>query len=93
MDTPEAQQILRDHLKQYRTRARAELLPLLRSPDVVETVGVSGVRYQLEVQAVWDNAPNGNLRIIGAVDDGGLRAIVPLTDAFIVDPSGSLVGE
>src|SRR5205807_9836250 len=33
-----------------------------------------------------------NLRVIVSVDDGGLRAFVPLTDSFIVSPEGLFVG-
>jgi hypothetical protein len=45
------------------------------------------------VQAFWDNRPNGNVRILGCADDGGLRAFVPLSDSFIVAPDGTFVGE
>ena len=84
MDTLEAQALLREQLQKHRRRTRNELLPLLRAPDVTELVGASGAHYQVEILAVWDDAPNGDLRVIGSIDDGGLRAFVPLTEDFLV---------
>jgi hypothetical protein len=88
MDTVEARQILREHMTKYRARSRAELLALLGSPEVTEVVGPSGVHYQIEIETFWDDVPDGNLRLLGAIDDGGLRAFVPLTEDFIVSPAG-----
>ena len=42
---------------------------------------------------MWDGKKDGNLRIIGAIDDGGLRAFIRLTEDFILTPDGSFVGE
>jgi hypothetical protein len=33
------------------------------------------------------------VHVLGAIDDGGLRAFVPLCDDFIMAPDGSFVGE
>ena len=93
MDRDEARSILRDHLEQYRTRSRDELTPLIDEPEVAEVTGPSGVRYQLEVLAVWDNRTDGDLRVMGAIDDGGLSAWFPLSEDFIMAPDGSFVGE
>jgi hypothetical protein len=45
------------------------------------------------VSAHWDSAPNGDVRVIGCVDDGGWRAFLPLSDSFIKAADGSFVGE
>ena len=58
-----------------------------------EVTGPSGKEYQVETLAVWDRKPEGDLRIFVSIDDGGLRAIVPMTDGFIMHPDGSFVGE
>jgi hypothetical protein len=59
-----------------------------------EVTGPSGSQYQIDTLAVWDNRPEGNLRLIVSIDDGRLPgAIVPITDGFIVSPDGSFVGE
>jgi hypothetical protein len=53
----------------------------------------SGVRYQIELQAFRDDKRAKNLRVIGAIDDGGWSSYLPLTDNFIVAPDGSFVGK
>ena len=68
-------------------------LDLSIQQDTKEVTGHSGTVYQLEFQAVWDGKKDGNLRIIGAIDDGGLRAFIRLTEDFILTPDGSFVGE
>jgi hypothetical protein len=55
--------------------------------------GESGTRYQAEIEVVWDDKRDGNLRVFAAIDDGGWRAFAPLTNSFIVAPDGSFVGE
>ena len=66
---------------------------LAHSVETDEVVEASGVRYQVEVQGVWDNKDETNLRVIVSVDDRGLRAIAPITDDFIVASDGSFIGE
>ena len=73
--------------------APGELLERIGDVEDYEVAGPSGAPYQLSIQAMWDDAPNGDLRIIGAIDDGGWRAFFPLTDSFIMTPDGDLVGE
>lgn len=93
MDKSEAQAVLAKALGDYRKRAYGELLVLLRTPEVFEVTAESGAAYQLEVDATWDGEADGNLRVMGSIDDGGLSAFVPLTDDFIIAPDGSFVGE
>ncbi len=93
MDKAEARDILAKKLGAYRKRSYEELLYLLDTQDTEEFKASSGTVYQLEFQAVWDDKKGGNLRVMGAIDDGGFRAFVPLTDDFIMAPDGSFVGE
>lgn len=93
MDTQEAQTLLVDALAPYRGRSYVELQTLLTSQDVLELVGPSGKRYQLEVEAVWDDGEGGALRVLAHIDDGGVRALAPLTADFIVAPNGRFIGE
>lgn len=55
--------------------------------------GPSGTVYQIEIEAFWDGRPGGEIRMMGSIDDGGLRALMPLTDDFIIRPDGTCVGE
>ncbi len=93
MDKREAATILASKLAEYRRRTYAELKRLLNNQDCFEIVGDSGTTYQLEYQAVWNDQPNGNLRVSRTIDDGGLRAFFPLTDSFIITHDGTFVGE
>ena len=93
MDKPEAKSILSAQLSEYRRRSYIELQDLLKSQETQEVTGESGTRYQLEFHAVWDSKPNCNLRVFGHIDDGGVRALFPFTDDFIVAPDGSFAGE
>jgi hypothetical protein len=62
-------------------------------PITGNRVGASGACYQIEIQASWDDKPNGNIRVVGSIDDGGLRAFFPLTEDFIKSPLNEFVGE
>ena len=53
----------------------------------------SGKQYQVEIEFFWDGKPDKNIRVMGAIDDGGLRAMMPLTESFILSPDGTFVGE
>jgi hypothetical protein len=58
-----------------------------------EIVAPSGVAYQLTIRMWWDARPHGNVRVVGCIDDGGVREFVPLTNDFIKASDGSFVGE
>jgi hypothetical protein len=93
MDRNEALGLLRQQLDRHRTRSHRELQSLIAEPEVVELVGPSGTRFCIEVLAVWDSQVGGDIRVIGAIDDGGWRAFSPLSDDFIMHPDGTLIGE
>lgn len=95
MNKSGAHSILSECLAGYRSRPYAELAALA-SEDRVDTsdvVAPSGTRYQLEVEFVWDGKPNADVRVIASVDDGGIRALLPATESFILSPDGRFVGE
>jgi hypothetical protein len=56
----------------------------------VELRGPTGVLYQVEVQIFYDDEATRTVLVIGSIDDGGLRAFIPLSDSFIVRPDGTL---
>lgn len=65
-----------------------------RQVDVVEVRGRDGVDYQVEVLYVWDHNPDGPVRVMAAVDDGGIRAFFPMAAGdFIKSKSGEFIGE
>ncbi len=93
VNNEEAATILRGHLLTYRRRSYSELVALLGTPQVTKADGPSGAKYQLEVEVYWDDRPGGNVRVLGAIDDGGRRTFKPLTHDFILAPNGAFVGE
>ena len=86
MDKSEARKVLSERLARLRQRSYAELAPLVESSHVedFEVRGASGTTYQVEVQFFWDDKPRGVVRVVGSIDDGGIRAFVPLTQTFLV---------
>jgi hypothetical protein len=94
MDKREARELLGAQVLALRALPYAELVKEFRSPVVKAIAGPSGTVYQVEIQSFWDDRPGRNLRVLASIDDGrGLRAFLPLTDDFIIDPTGVFVGE
>ncbi|MCX6923195.1 MAG: hypothetical protein NT154_08300 [Verrucomicrobia bacterium] len=95
MNKKEAHSILAEHLTGIRSRSYAELVSWMseRRNDTLEVVAPSGTRYCIEVQFFWDDKPNGDVRVVGSIDDGGIRAFLPVTDSFILSPEGRFVGQ
>lgn len=94
IDKIEARKVLTPELEQWRSRSYDELASLIGGePFTKEIAGPSGVTYQIEIEVVWDHKPNGDLRVLGAIDDGGWGAFSPLSDDFTLSPDGSFVGE
>jgi hypothetical protein len=95
MDRAEARTILKSQLDRLRTKSYGELVALIGVHGTTEVKGPSGVTYQVQLQAFWDDPkkPNQVLRIMGGIDDGGLRAYFPMSDSFLMAPDGVFVGE
>ena len=93
MDKLEAKQILEHELSKYRTQSHEDLQRLLSEQDVFEVTGNIGTKYQIEIQAFWDDKVKGLLRVSGAIDDGGVSAYAPLCDDFIVSSQGEFIGD
>lgn len=90
----EARELLRDELARWRRRRHDELAARIDAePATGELTGPSGTAYGFEIQVVWDAAPGGNLRVLASIDGGGLRALRPWCDDFILAPDGTFVGE
>ena len=94
MDKAEAGPILAARLELFRAKSYTELAGLIGDVQVFEETGPSGTLYILEVDVLWDHRPNGNLRVFGSIDDGGLwSAFSPLSDDFVLTPDGGSLGE
>lgn len=94
MNNQEAVEVLERELEVFRRESYADLVRrIAREPVVCERPGSGNVTYQIEIQFFWDGAPGDDVLVMGSVDDGGLRAFVPLTRSFIKSADGSFVGE
>jgi len=93
MDRKEAEPILAGEVNRLRGLPYSQLTELKGESEHLDIDGPSGKSYQVEIQAFWDDKKEQNLRVMVSIDDGGLRAIVPLTSSFIIAPDGSFVGE
>ena len=88
MNENEAKQLLSERLELERQRAFPDLRRLVLAGEVTtfETKGTSDTEYQVELQYVWDDKPEGTVRILGSIDDGGLRSYAPLSQSELVLP-------
>jgi hypothetical protein len=68
-----------------------ELTSLIDKPCSKWVTGPDGQQYQVQVKVFWDSKKSENVRVILSIDDGGLRAFVPLTDSFIMSRTGQLL--
>jgi hypothetical protein len=93
MDSAEAKALLLKESAKYRAKSYNDLKALLGRQDTYEVSGPSGVVYQLEVQAFWDDKPNDVLRVRAAIDDKGVRAYMPMVEDFLIAADGAFVGK
>jgi hypothetical protein len=93
LNRPEAQALLDSELQRYRQKRYSELVLLVGKSERKEVTGLSGTRYQLVISGYWDGKPQEDIRVAAAIDDGGRSAWIPMTDSFILSPSGVSVGE
>ncbi len=93
MDTVAAQRVLNEWLTKLRAVPYRELASRVDSVTTDEVVRDTERSWQLEVEVVWDDEANENVRVMVSIDDGGLRAFVPMTGSFIKSPLGEFVGE
>lgn len=84
MDKQEALFLLNRKLDEYRQRSFSELVEIVGKNQQHDAIGCSGVEYQIEVVVLWDSKPGRDIRLLGAIDDGGWRAFVPLCADLLV---------
>jgi len=86
--------VLASIVADYRTKPYSFWLEFLSGePIVLEIEAQDGTKCQVEINASWDDRPNGDIRVGFSIDDGGWRAFVPVTNSFIITPDETFVGE
>lgn len=80
-------------LKELRNLSYDECRDLMKKVSTKVVTGDDGQKFQVEIEAFWDDGKRKNIRVQVAVSDGGWSDFVPTVDAFIISPDGSFVGE
>jgi len=93
LNREEATLLLSSELALYRAMTHQQLSELVDMQEIREVAGKSGAVYTIEVSSYWDDEPNQAIRVIASISDGGKSAYVPMTDDFILSPTGQFVGE
>ena len=84
MNREEALSLLKAKLDEYRKLSYDQLAQRVGDEAFPEVTGPSGAQHQMEIQLVWNNKPNGDVRLLGSIDDGGWRAFMPLSADLIL---------
>lgn len=93
MDKKEAKVVISKKLKQLESLSYREFVNWIacRKVEVYEEVGDSGVKYQIEIEAMWDDKPEGAIRVMAGIDDGALlSALKPITLDFLITKDGAI---
>ena len=94
MDKKEALGVLEQQLAGYRTLSYAELAARIGNDEQCEVTGPSGTEYQIEIQFLWDGPSDGDIRVLGGIDDGKLLATFrPVCSSIIMTSDGQFFGE
>jgi hypothetical protein len=85
MNREEAIGLLNVKLDDYRQMSYAGLAAKIGEEEIVEASGASGTEYQIEIHVTWDHKPNGDVRVMGTIDDGTFwGAFKPVCEDLIV---------
>jgi hypothetical protein len=94
MNRTEAAEVLAAYVAECRSMSYNALQMHLKKPKWTKVTAASGVEYALQLNVHWDNQKGGNLRVIIAINDSGIRSFMrPMSDDFILSPEGEFIGE
>ncbi len=80
MNKENAISTIESELEKIFIRSWEELRGLIGTePYTAIVTGSDGKEYQIEIQCFWDDEPDGDIRVLASIDDGGWRAFLPLT--------------
>ena len=87
MNREEALALLNKKLDEYRRMSYADLAAKISDEEVLGVTGPSGTDVQIEIHLTWDHKPDGDVRVMGTIDDGTFRgAFRPVCEDLIVTP-------
>ena len=91
MDKVEAYSLINKELEKYQNMQYSELKLFINKPQTNEITSPSNKLYQTEIQVVWDDKENENIRVIASIDDTSWYAFSPINESIIMRPDGSLL--
>ena len=108
MNKAEAKELIRHEVDGLRSKPYADLRKMIGAEPITgQRTGPSGEEYQIEIEAFWDDKPDGNIRVLGSIDESPHKPVfwkipilrwVPVYTSsvshdFIKSPSDQFVGE
>lgn len=93
MDKKRAKAALQGVVDEYRSKPYDFWKERIGREPLKHEKEADGVHYQIAVEAHWDDRPDEAIRVLFTIDDGGWRAMLPVTDSFILMPDGSFLDE
>ena len=92
MSDAEMKAVLTAESAKLRTAGYSELADRLADrKERIRVIAPSGDSYHVEFEGFWDDDEQVDLRVVASIDDGGLRAFLPFTDAFTITPAGTII--
>jgi len=88
-----ARQLLKDELANLKTRSYSFFSQSVNRTTHKKIIGQDGAHYQIEIEVFWDNRRGGDIRVLGSVNDGHSHAAAPVTEDFVITPSGTFLAK
>ena len=108
MNKAEAKQLIQREVDDLRSKPYADLRKMIGDEPITGVrTGPTGEEYQVEIEAFWNNKPDGNIRVLGIIDESPHKPVfwkipilrwIPIytssvTHDFIKSPADDFVGE
>ena len=94
MDRVEAGRLLSEKLVEFRKLTYAELVANIGNDQYLGVHGRSNTEYQIEIQVMWDDEKQRDIRVFAGIDDGSLRgAFRPVCEDFVMTPDGRILAD
>jgi hypothetical protein len=88
-----ARKLLKDELESLKTRPYSFFAQSVNRTTHKKIIGQDGAHYQIEIEVFWNGRRGGDIRVVGSVDDGQSRIVVPLTEDFVITPIGAFLAK
>lgn len=95
MNKMEAKKLAGKELFEYKKLSYSEILLKLKvgEPETFEKVNNWGEEYRVEVEFLFDDEEEGNIRVMTAISYSFWTDLSPVSDDFIIAPDGKFIGE